>query len=89
MARRGLGSSAALGPAADHRQEAQFFVIDATQVAQEVGLKSHTNTVLQTCFFALSGVLPREQAIEQIKAVDPQDLWSEGRGGGAAELQGG
>ena len=46
----------------------KFFVIDATRVAQEVGLKSHTNTVLQTCFFALSGVLPREQAINQIKA---------------------
>ena len=46
----------------------KFFVIDATRVAQEVGLKSHTNTVLQTCFFALSGVLPREQAISQIKA---------------------
>jgi pyruvate-ferredoxin/flavodoxin oxidoreductase len=45
----------------------RFFVIDATKVAQEVGLKSHTNTVLQTCFFALSGVLPREQAITQIK----------------------
>jgi pyruvate-ferredoxin/flavodoxin oxidoreductase len=46
----------------------KFFVIDATRVAQEVGLKSHTNTVLQTCFFTLSGVLPREQAINQIKA---------------------
>ena len=46
----------------------KFFVIDASSVAQEVGLKSHTNTVLQTCFFALSGVLPREQAISQIKA---------------------
>ena len=32
------------------------------------GSRSHTNTVLQTCFFALSGVLPREQAINQIKA---------------------
>ena len=45
----------------------RFFVIDATKVAQEVGLKKRTNTVLQTCFFALSGVLPREEAIEQIK----------------------
>ncbi len=45
----------------------KFFVIDANKVAQEVGLKKRTNTVLQTCFFALSGVLPREEAIEQIK----------------------
>jgi pyruvate-ferredoxin/flavodoxin oxidoreductase len=45
----------------------RFFVIDATKVAQEVGLKKRTNTVLQTCFFALSGVLPREEAIAHIK----------------------
>ncbi len=45
----------------------RFFVIDAVKVAQEAGLKKRTNTVLQTCFFALSGVLPREEAIKQIK----------------------
>src|ERR1019366_6474900 len=45
----------------------KFFVIDASRVAQEVGLKNRANTVLQTCFFALSGVLPRDQAITQIK----------------------
>ncbi|HUC60681.1 MAG TPA: pyruvate:ferredoxin (flavodoxin) oxidoreductase, partial [Alphaproteobacteria bacterium] len=45
----------------------KFFVIDASKVAQEVGLKGRTNTVLQTCFFALSGVLPHDQAIERIK----------------------
>ena len=45
----------------------RFFVIDASKVAQEVGLKGHTNTVLQTCFFAISGVLPRDKAIAQIK----------------------
>jgi pyruvate-ferredoxin/flavodoxin oxidoreductase len=45
----------------------RLFVIDASKVAQDVGLRGRTNTVLQTCFFALSGVLPRERAIEQIK----------------------
>src|SRR5207248_6943582 len=45
----------------------RLFVIDATRVAQEVGLKNRANTVLQTCFFALSGVLPRDRAIERIK----------------------
>ena len=45
----------------------KFFVIDATAVAQDVGLGSRTNTVLQTCFFAISGVLPREDAIARIK----------------------
>jgi len=45
----------------------RFFVIDATKVAHDVGLKNRTNTVLQTCFFALSGVLSRDEAITQIK----------------------
>jgi pyruvate-ferredoxin/flavodoxin oxidoreductase len=45
----------------------KLFVIDASRVALDVGLRGRTNTVLQTCFFALSGVLPRERAIEQIK----------------------
>jgi pyruvate-ferredoxin/flavodoxin oxidoreductase len=45
----------------------RFYVIDATKVAADVGLKGRTNTILQTCFFGLSGVLPREQAIAQIK----------------------
>jgi pyruvate-ferredoxin/flavodoxin oxidoreductase len=45
----------------------RFYVIDATKVAQNVGLKGRTNTVLQTCFFAISGVLPHDAAIAQIK----------------------
>jgi len=45
----------------------RLFVIDANRVARDVGLGSRTNTVLQTCFFAISGVLPREEAIDRIK----------------------
>lgn len=45
----------------------RLFVIDATKVAQASGMGRRTNTVLQTCFFALSGVLPQAEAIEQIK----------------------
>jgi pyruvate-ferredoxin/flavodoxin oxidoreductase len=45
----------------------RFFVIDAHSVARETGMGGRINTVMQTCFFALSGVLPREQAIAQIK----------------------
>jgi pyruvate-ferredoxin/flavodoxin oxidoreductase len=45
----------------------KFFVIDASGVAAKAGLRGRSNTVLQTCFFALSGVLPRDAAIEQIK----------------------
>jgi pyruvate-ferredoxin/flavodoxin oxidoreductase len=44
-----------------------LYVIDATKVARDTGLGGRTNTVLQTCFFAISGVLPREKAIEKIK----------------------
>ncbi|HTJ77722.1 MAG TPA: pyruvate:ferredoxin (flavodoxin) oxidoreductase [Rariglobus sp.] len=45
----------------------RLFVIDATAVAQASGMGRRTNTVLQTCFFALSGVLPQDEAITQIK----------------------
>ncbi|MGO8865698.1 MAG: pyruvate:ferredoxin (flavodoxin) oxidoreductase [Alphaproteobacteria bacterium] len=45
----------------------RFFVIDASKAAQEAGLRGRTNTILQTCFFAVSGVLPREEAIGRIK----------------------
>jgi pyruvate-ferredoxin/flavodoxin oxidoreductase len=45
----------------------RFFVIDAYKVADETGMGQRINTIMQTCFFAISGVLPREQAIESIK----------------------
>jgi len=45
----------------------KFYVIDAYGVAKETGMGSRINTVMQTCFFAISGVLPREEAIAQIK----------------------
>lgn len=48
-------------------KEANFYVIDATKVATESNLGKRTNTVLQTCFFAISGILPKEEAIQRIK----------------------
>ena len=47
----------------------RLFVIDASRTAQDVGLRGRTNTILQTCFFAIAGVLGREAAIERIKAA--------------------
>ena len=47
----------------------ELYVVDAGQIARDAGLAGRTNTVLQTCFFAISGVLEREQAIERIKAA--------------------
>ena len=48
-------------------KELEMYVIDASKVAQEAKLGKRTNTILQTCFFAISGVLPREEAIQRIK----------------------
>ncbi len=47
--------------------EIQFYVIDAYTVARETGMGVRINTIMQTCFFAISGVLPRDEAIEAIK----------------------
>jgi pyruvate-ferredoxin/flavodoxin oxidoreductase len=49
-------------------KQIELYVIDAAQIARDAGLAGRTNTVLQTCFFAISGVLEREEAIERIKA---------------------
>jgi len=45
----------------------RFYVIDAYRVAKETGMGGRINTVMQTCFFAISGILPREEAIAKIK----------------------
>jgi len=45
----------------------RFFVVDALAVAKEAGLAGRINTVTQACFFAISGILPREEAIGKIK----------------------
>lgn len=49
------------------QKQLNFYVIDAVKVAREAGMGRRINTVMQTCFFALSGVMPKEQAIERIK----------------------
>jgi pyruvate-ferredoxin/flavodoxin oxidoreductase len=48
-------------------KKAKLFVIDAYQVARDTGMGSRMNTILQVCFFAISKVLPREEAIEAIR----------------------
>jgi pyruvate-ferredoxin/flavodoxin oxidoreductase len=45
----------------------KFYVIDGYKVAQATGMGARVNTIMQTCFFAISGVLPREAAIAAIK----------------------
>ncbi|MGA4507163.1 pyruvate:ferredoxin (flavodoxin) oxidoreductase [Propionibacteriaceae bacterium G1746] len=46
----------------------EVHVIDATRVARDAGMGSRTNTVLQACYFAISRVLPRDEALSRIKA---------------------
>jgi pyruvate-ferredoxin/flavodoxin oxidoreductase len=57
----------------------RFYVVDAQKVATAVGLGSRVNTVLQTCFFALAGVLGREDAIVAIKAAIEKSYGKRGR----------
>jgi pyruvate-ferredoxin/flavodoxin oxidoreductase len=45
----------------------KLYTIDANRVARDTGMGGRVNSIMQTCFFAISGVLPREQAIAQIK----------------------
>jgi pyruvate-ferredoxin/flavodoxin oxidoreductase len=48
-------------------KQLRLFVIDASSVARATGMGGRVNTIMQTAFFAISGVLPREQAIAEIK----------------------
>ncbi len=50
-------------------KQIDFYVIDASSVAYEAGMGRRINTIMQTCFFALSGVLPRDESIAQIKTA--------------------
>ena len=56
----------------------QFYMIDANKIAQELGLGSHTNTVLQASFFALMQVIPTEEALEMIKAATRKTYFTKG-----------
>jgi pyruvate-ferredoxin/flavodoxin oxidoreductase len=48
-------------------KKAKLYTIDAYKVAQDAGMGSRTNTIMQVCFFAISKVLPRDEAIEAIR----------------------
>jgi pyruvate-ferredoxin/flavodoxin oxidoreductase len=60
-------------------RDIRFFVIDASRVARDAGMGRRINTVMQACFFALSGVLPRDEAIGQIKQSIEKTYRSKGR----------
>ena len=50
-------------------KQISLYAIDASQIARDAGMTGRINVVLQTCFFAISGVLPRHEAIVKIKAA--------------------
>ncbi|HSF24203.1 MAG TPA: pyruvate:ferredoxin (flavodoxin) oxidoreductase, partial [Blastocatellia bacterium] len=45
----------------------RFYAIDAFALAKQAGMGGRINTIMQTCFFGISGILPREEAIAHIK----------------------
>jgi pyruvate-ferredoxin/flavodoxin oxidoreductase len=57
----------------------KVYVIDATSVARDIGMAGRINTIMQTCFFALSGVLPREEAIAEIKHAIEKTYFKKGK----------
>ncbi len=73
---------ASLPPAMQRRmvdKRISFYVIDAYQVALEADMGRRINTVMQTCFFAISGILPQEDAIAAIKHAVEKTYGRKGR----------
>ncbi len=56
-------------------KNAQFYTIDAIDIARELGLGGRTNTILQSAFFKLSGVIPIEQAVREMKDANYQSYF--------------
>ncbi|MEX6688343.1 pyruvate:ferredoxin (flavodoxin) oxidoreductase [Danxiaibacter flavus] len=48
-------------------KELKFYIINASKVARETGMGSRINSILQTCFFAISNIMPKNEAIAYIK----------------------
>ncbi len=60
-------------------KELRFFAIDGYEVAKAAGMGTRINTIMQSCFFAISGVLPRDEAIKQIKGAIEKSYLKKGR----------
>ena len=57
----------------------KFYMIDAYKVAEETGMGQRMNTILQTCFFGISNILPKDEAIQRIKASIEKTYGRRGR----------
>ena len=69
-------------------KEIDFWVIDALAVADEAGMGSRINTVMQPCFFQLAGILPAGRGDRADQGVRREDVRQAGRGGRRAQLRG-
>jgi pyruvate-ferredoxin/flavodoxin oxidoreductase len=54
-----------------------FYIINATDIAEEIGLGNRTNTIMQAAFFKLADIIPYDQAEKEMKKCHLQDLWRE------------
>ena len=59
-------------------KHARLFIIDATDIAERLGLGSHTNTVLQSAFFSLMEIIPREEALGEMKNAARKAYFAKG-----------
>ena len=60
------------------RKKARFYTINATDIALRLGLGSHTNTVLQAAFFAVTGLIPPADALERMKEAARKSYFAKG-----------
>ena len=60
------------------KKKMKFYVIDAYDVARKTGMGVRINTIMQTCFFAISGILPKDEAIARIKDAIKKTYGSKG-----------
>ncbi len=57
----------------------KFYAIDAYKVAESTGMGKRINTIMQTCFFSISGILPKDQAIQSIKQAVEKTYGKKGK----------
>ena len=53
----------------------KFYIIDAYKVGEETGMGVRINTIMQTCFFAISKIFPKDEAIAMIKEFNQKNIW--------------
>jgi pyruvate-ferredoxin/flavodoxin oxidoreductase len=76
--RRSAESSARQSEKIFRSNNIKLYIINATSIAEELGLGGRTNTILQSAFFKISNVIPYELAVEQMKKFIVKSLREEG-----------